>query len=888
MRPVGRSLVVCTLAVCTAAFISSFGASQAQSTLTPGPGTVVIWTASIPTGDLHGDWLRVSDATAAGGAALHNPNRSRSKVTPALASPTNYFEVRFDAAAGGPYWLWVRMRAENNAYANDSVHVQFSDSVDSANRPTARIGTTSSEELILQNGAGSAKPQGWGWTDNGYDSAAEPIYFASSGTHLLRVQQREDGAIVDQIVLSRDTYVSTPPGARLNDTTILPTASPSPGLPDGQQNRYIGSPSLAGSATYQNGTYSVVGAGADVWGASDQFHFVYRQFTGDGEILARVATVQGIHEWSKAGVMFRESLTAGSRHAFTLVTPGKGYAFQRRLAPSGSSSSTSGGSGTAPGWVRLVRRGDTFSSYRSSDGRNWTSIGSDQILMGPTVYAGLAVTSHDVTQRTTATFSNLSVLNGTTSNQPPTVTLTAPANGTTFTAPATIALTASASDPENRLARVEFYSGTTLLGSDTTAPYTFSWSSVPAGSYTLKAIAHDGDGASAMSATIDVTVSATPPAGLPDGQQNRDIGSPAILGSTQYSNGRYTVTGAGADIWGTTDQFHFVYRQVTGDVDIVARVASLQGTNGWSKAGVMVRESLNGNSRHALAHITAGNGYRMIRRVDTSGGSSSTACRSGTAPGWVRLVRRANTFEMHHSVDGQAWSACGATQIAMSQTVYVGLAVSSVDATGIATAVFDNLRVTAGSSVNELPTVSVTAPASGATFTAPATITITASASDPENRMARVDFFSGSTLLASDLTAPYSFTWSGVGAGSYLLSARAVDQDGGSRTSSTVSVTVNGTATSPRTWMVMFTAAADHDTNVTSYLLEVFTSGANPSTAASLATSDLGKPALNANREISVDRSSFFNALAAGNYIATVSAIGPGGRTRSAAYSFTR
>src|SRR5258705_9393737 len=79
-------------------------------------------------------------------------------------------------------------------------------------------------------------------------------------------------------------------------------------------------------------------------------------------------------------------------------------------------------------------------------------------------------------------------------NQPPTVALTSPANGATFTAPATITLTASASDPENRLARVDFYRGSTLLGSATASPYSFTWSSVPAGSYTLTAVAAHADG----------------------------------------------------------------------------------------------------------------------------------------------------------------------------------------------------------------------------------------------------------------------------------------------------------------------------------------------------------------------------------------------------------
>ena len=93
-------------------------------------------------------------------------------------------------------------------------------------------------------------------------------------------------------------------------------------------------------------------------------------------------------------------------------------------------------------------------------------------------------------------------------NQAPSVTLTSPAGGATFTAPASIDVTATASDPENQLARVEFYQGATLLGSDSSSPYSFTWSSAPAGSYTLTARAFDADGAQTTSSAVSITVQA--------------------------------------------------------------------------------------------------------------------------------------------------------------------------------------------------------------------------------------------------------------------------------------------------------------------------------------------------------------------------------------------
>jgi hypothetical protein len=167
----------------------------------------------------------VNDQTAAGGAALLNPDAGQAKIAPALASPTSYFEVTFNAAAGTPYHVWVRLKAQNDSRSNDSVHVQFSDAVTSSGSATMRIGTASSAEFVLQGGAADTSANhAWGWTDNGWGAPGPDVYFATSGSHTLRVQQREDGATIDQIVISPDTYLCSAPGPRDNDTTILPAS----------------------------------------------------------------------------------------------------------------------------------------------------------------------------------------------------------------------------------------------------------------------------------------------------------------------------------------------------------------------------------------------------------------------------------------------------------------------------------------------------------------------------------------------------------------------------------------------------------------------------------------------------------------------------------------
>jgi hypothetical protein len=170
-----------------------------------------------------GNWAVVSDSTAAGGARLHNPNASAARVNTPLASSLNYFEMTFDAKAGRPYRLWLRGKADNNGWANDSVWVQFSASVNASGAPVSRIGTASAEPVNLEDCSGCGL-SGWGWQDNGYGSGVMGplIYFETSGTQTIRVQVREDGFSIDQIVLSPETYLNSSPGSLKNDTTILP------------------------------------------------------------------------------------------------------------------------------------------------------------------------------------------------------------------------------------------------------------------------------------------------------------------------------------------------------------------------------------------------------------------------------------------------------------------------------------------------------------------------------------------------------------------------------------------------------------------------------------------------------------------------------------------
>jgi regulation of enolase protein 1 (concanavalin A-like superfamily) len=473
------------------------------------------------------------------------------------------------------------------------------------------------------------------------------------------------------------------------------TAPPPPPstLPDGWTHQDIGATGAAGSAVASAGVFTVMGAGADVWGTSDALQYAYTTMAGDGTIAARVATVQNVANWTKAGVMIRNGVSPSAAQALMFVSPGKGVAFQRRLSDGASSVSTSGTFTTAPRWVKLTRAGNTITAFESADGATWSQVGSDTFQMGATVDIGLAVSSHLAGVLATATFDSVSVSTGSApSNAPPTVSLTTPVSGATFVAPATIALTATAADTDGSIARVAFYSGTTLLGTATASPYTFTWPAVPAGSYSVTAVATDNLGASATSPPVTVTVTAAPPT-LPAGWAHTDIGAVPFAGAAAFAGGTFTITGSGLDIWGTADQFHYAYQPLTGDATIIVRVASVQNVTTWVKAGIMVRETLAPNSAHASIFVSAAKGVAFQRR-DVSGiDSVNTAGTLSQAPRWVKLTRAGNLFSAYESADGLTWTLVGTDTIPMANTVYVGLAVTSHTTSAAATCTFDGFTI---------------------------------------------------------------------------------------------------------------------------------------------------------------------------------------------------
>jgi hypothetical protein len=180
---------------------------------------IVIWAHTAP---IAPGWSVVADGTAAGGYRLQDPNLRAPKVRVPREDPARYVELAFDALAGRPYRLWLRSKAIGNSYENDSVWVQFSGSVTAGGAPAYRIGTSSATAVILEEGTNAAMA-GWGWSDNGYGTGivGPAIYFAVDGRQTMRIQTREDGLGIDQIVLSAGHYLHSSPGTTTADDTVL-------------------------------------------------------------------------------------------------------------------------------------------------------------------------------------------------------------------------------------------------------------------------------------------------------------------------------------------------------------------------------------------------------------------------------------------------------------------------------------------------------------------------------------------------------------------------------------------------------------------------------------------------------------------------------------------
>ena len=150
---------------------------------------------------------------------------------------------------------------------------------------------------------------------------------------------------------------------------------------------------------------------------------------------------------------------------------------------------------------------------------------------------------------------------------------------------------------------------------------------------------------------------------------------------------------AGTDVWGAVDGFRYVYQPVSGDVQIVARVASLQNTNTFAKAGVMLRATSAAGSAHVILDVRPAGGIEFMTRSADGNQTMFVAGDVQPLPAWLRLVRTGSTVTGYASSDGVSWRTVGSTALSIPASSFVGLAVTSHDAGTLTTATFDNVTV---------------------------------------------------------------------------------------------------------------------------------------------------------------------------------------------------
>ena len=459
-------------------------------------------------------------------------------------------------------------------------------------------------------------------------------------------------------------------------------------------------------------TIDVRGAGADIWGTADAFHYAYHEVEGAGDFDATftVSAVEGVHAWTKAGVTVRENLTPGGPHHSVFVTPGNGVAYQRRLTQNGTSLHTSLSTSSAlPVRLLVMRRGNHLViDMRRGDGP-WQRVTHTNVESFLTL--GMAVTSHDVRQLATATFTGARYA----PRDPTPVQILSPADSESIAAGTPYTIAWSHSQPVN-VATVSYsvdngVTWTVVPGCASITATTCRWNNPgPATEAArIRVVIQDPNDRTAWGVTYPFAIRAEAEGELPARWVSGDVGAVAAQGSTSYQSatGQFAVAGSGADIWGTADEFHYVSRPVYDEgefgIDITARVASIQNVNAWTKAGLMLRAHRGARAAHLslFATPTTAKGIAFQRRSAEGASSLHTPGPSVTAPVWLKLVVKGGVADAYsRRLATDPWLFIGRQAVSLSPPYEAGLAVTSHADGTLAHATFDNVSITERSFAN--------------------------------------------------------------------------------------------------------------------------------------------------------------------------------------------
>jgi Cu/Zn superoxide dismutase len=374
----------------------------------------------------------------------------------------------------------------------------------------------------------------------------------------------------------------------------------------------VGAVGIPGSASESNGTWTVQGSGADIWGTADSFQFLHQTMTANSRVDARVLDLQNTNSFAKAGVMVRAGLGADAATAIFDVKPSSGggfggFEFMVRSKAGGAMIVVASGSGPSePRRLRLSWQGNRVVASIESAGDsgvfNYVTVGIADMEMPASPEAGIVVTSHDQSQLATAHFNLLNAV---------------------------------------------------------TLP--------------------------------------------PPGWHSTDIGEVGQAGSAVEDNGMWTISAAGGDIWGTADSFRYLWRGAAGDApQLIVRIDDLQNTYPFAKAGLMVRETLDADSRMVILDVTPDGNVEFMGRGATGGEVKYVGGIHVTFPVWLKLdnagVGTTHTdYFASVSQDGVHFTGLQTVPLSFpaSQVTsyYVGAAVTSHDTTKLTTAHLRGLSI---------------------------------------------------------------------------------------------------------------------------------------------------------------------------------------------------
>lgn len=341
-------------------------------------------------------------------------------------------------------------------------------------------------------------------------------------------------------------------------------------------------------------------------------------------------------------------------------------------------------------------------------------------------------------------------------NQSPTATITSPSNGANFTKGTSITIQAIASDTDGSISKVEFYEGNNKLGEDASAPYSFIWSSPTVGSYSLTAKAIDNNNAEGTSNAIAVTVS-----GSSTTSSYRFL---RIEGLATVQNESTIV-----ELTWLENDSEYPTPKLTSTTSYQA-TASTENSNAWRAYDGTTNGWYVGFNYPATNTIDLGTGNEI----------SPTGIKiKANAPN-----RGFKDFNIYGSNDNKNWDLLHAE-------------------TGLTNADYPtpDKEVTvsfAGAPSNQAPTVSLTSPSNNASFIAGDNISISATASDSDGSISKVEFYRGETKIGEDTSSPYSVTWTNALEGAYTITVKATDNNGATTTSSSHSVDVLAVSTAYR------------------------------------------------------------------------------------------